>query len=1479
MSVAINGSALVQAIRTGQIKDSSSMKAALKGLENVQEDSQNEGMTLSEALQKGLVECKTGKILDRFSGKSVKLSEAIKRGLINPHKLEVYDSKVGLKITLKEALEKNVITESGKYKNLTLNEAVKKRLICQPMTLKECDDEELLVEGKIKDPVTNKPLTILEGISQGVLDVDLKSVKHVEGNVLVSLGQALAEGIVTLDGKFQDTSTSEMLTLPEAVKKGHLTTVSKKSIFDIEGIKDVSSGDYVSFNQALKQGLIDVSTGKFVDPKTRQKFGFPEAKEKDWIQPQLLEMLKKPIGIYSADKKRELSLLEAVTEGQIDPNSGLIINTATKNTVPMDKALELQLISPLGVAVLKSLLNITVTTATVTQTVKRYIQVSASSNATDSITFQDALRRGLIDDTTGIFTHPNTGKELLLDEAINLGLLKLSPQSSLKSSPVSEKAARDRKSSSEKAAAKARKSSAEKTRPASPKRSVKSVPLKKESSLQVEFSQNTTNGTSGITAENGTTRRSSSVEVKNTTSKSSVMSSKSSSLTRKSSRASSQDSRKNTNSVPPSPTKSLPSPTLPSKLPTEIPDMPASGWPLQDAIDFKLFDPQSGLFHDGTPFGTLLLNGTINGTSATVATTDEHGKGITLTLKKAFEQGIVTEDGQYHDGRKLVPMQEAIMNGKIWHVWKSAAQKAKENAKAAAKPKTTNGTGKFQFTKDMTAADLLQALKEGRVRPQDIRVKLKNSQTCNIAEAIRDGILDKATGIYTSPSEQKMSLIEAIKENYIFLVDEKRPQTIDLNGTSSKSIRDGTIKARVIESGITTTRISTFLVQVPGTDEEITLEEAVKRGLISEETAKMYREESSTTTDSISKSLIVLITCPTSGIEMRSEEAIAKGIVTEEDVQYFLEMYRQEQLSKVSKKSSVSESSSSSSSSSDEASYRSEITIDFGAKSPDSYTSSSVFSKSIVLLKQGYVLSSADEVRNLATGETMSIYEAKLRGIATDVQQKSSETIEEKISVSSAVSRGLINFEKGTFTNPNTGEIFGIIEAIKYGILITDIETQMEMIDLNESKIGLTEALKFCFDSEKRLFTRKSTNESFTLTQSIEENWINGQDIVFDISTNTQKTVKNAVEDGLINGQSCDYRVNQEYMFILDAAKQGLCAIFPEVPSSSKSSETRTQFSLRETMENGMFNQTSQCFKSDSSSKTEITISEALKTGLIDFRSAQIFDTESRQSHNLNEAIEIQILNGQNCQVKDVKGQKSLPILEAYKSGLVIDSVDIESNFEILTLWQAIERHQLDIETGMFYSIHEEKKTMTLEEAIYRKYIDKKSALVKDTWKRQFHNLGEASKKKIIKNGKIMNTTTGRFVSISEAINIGLIVREIRLVSLMEILDFGLYLPHSGRISIPGIDREMTLGEALESQVIDHTRTIVKSRKNNRFISLYEAIQENVIDPCTGMYASSMNLLEARSKGYLLSRDAMVSSKLSFAHWAKKIKIDFFTLC
>ena len=73
------------------------------------------------------------------------------------------------------------------------------------------------------------------------------------------------------------------------------------------------------------------------------------------------------------------------------------------------------------------------------------------------------------------------------------------------------------------------------------------------------------------------------------------------------------------------------------------------------------------------------------------------------------------------------------------------------------------------------------------------------------------------------------------------------------------------------------------------------------------------------------------------------------------------------------------------------------------------------------------------------------------------------------------------------------------------------------------------------------------------------------------------------------------------------------------------------------------------------------------------------------------------------------------------------------------------------------------------------------------------------------------------------------------------------------QVHVPDLESEM-----IELKQIDHTKTIVKSRRSNRNISTRDALKEGDINPLTGMFGN-MNLLEARSKGYLLSTDAMVS--------------------
>ena len=124
-----------------------------------------------------------------------------------------------------------------------------------------------------------------------------------------------------------------------------------------------------------------------------------------------------------------------------------------------------------------------------------------------------------------------------------------------------------------------------------------------------------------------------------------------------------------------------------------------------------------------------------------------------------------------------------------------------------------------------------------------------------------------------------------------------------------------------------------------------------------------------------------------------------------------------------------------------------------------------------------------------------------------------------------------------------------------------------------------------------------------------------------------------------------------------------------------------------------------------------------------------------------------------------------------------------------------------------------------------------------------------------------MNTTSGKYLKLQDAIDQKILVRDVAQLSLIQILDFGLYQPFSGKIVVPGTEAEMTLSEAIDSHIIDHSKTIVKNQKSGRFVSTLESLHLGDIDGVTGMYGS-MNLLEARSRGYLLPIDAMVRTNV-----------------
>lgn len=392
-------------------------------------------VALSDAISQGLVDDRSGRVIDRITGESYPLDEAIDKGIIDPKIREIVDTRNDTKVTVAEAMKRGILNvKSGRYmhglsmEKLPFKEARRRQLIVKPMTLKDCCDLEIIDDkGKIVSPAHRTKLTILEAISRGVLDSEhVKSIIDTRTGEMITLADALASGIIKVEGTYRDMLKAEELSVPQAVEKGLITSVTQKTIFDIDGFKDPVSGEYISLNAALLKGLISSKSGGtfIIDLKTGKTVSLSEAEEQGYIRPEVLEMLNRGIGII--ENGREVSVLEAVLLGLLDPKSGQLLDPRNKKIVPLEEAIKRGLITPDGAALLTSMLNIAVTTQTVTKTIRKYVTTLHTGEVVTrdyKISYEEALNSGLIDEDRNEFRDPDSGLTMSIEDAIEQNLL------------------------------------------------------------------------------------------------------------------------------------------------------------------------------------------------------------------------------------------------------------------------------------------------------------------------------------------------------------------------------------------------------------------------------------------------------------------------------------------------------------------------------------------------------------------------------------------------------------------------------------------------------------------------------------------------------------------------------------------------------------------------------------------------------------------------------------------------------------------------------------------------------------------------------------------------------------------------------------------------------------------------------------------------------------------------------------------------
>ncbi|KAJ3648505.1 hypothetical protein Zmor_020303 [Zophobas morio] len=395
---------------------------------------QTGAMALSDAITQGLIDDRTGWIVDRNSGSKYQIDAAVKTNVVDGDIREVVDPRTDNKLTVIQAIDQGLINPKlGKYvyfhEKLSFLEAKRRQLIVKPKTLKEVVDDGLMDEsGKILFPPHTVRLSILEAVARGVLDVDsIKSILDFRRNELVTLGDALKEGIITPDGHFQNNVTGEMLPIQEAVSRGYIISVVKKSIFDVDAFQPPDKSDHISYNASNAKGYISKkSNGSLLtNSKTGKLVPFSEGVKTGEVKPEVYDMLTRKIGIF--ENQKELTVLEAVFRGYIDPRTGNLIDISRNEVVYLNEAIAQHLITPEGAAMLNSLLNLNVSTQVTRTLVQRYVTVSNKEIKSTQLTYTQALRLGLIDNEDQTFKDPDTEEVIPIVQAISEG--KLAPDS------------------------------------------------------------------------------------------------------------------------------------------------------------------------------------------------------------------------------------------------------------------------------------------------------------------------------------------------------------------------------------------------------------------------------------------------------------------------------------------------------------------------------------------------------------------------------------------------------------------------------------------------------------------------------------------------------------------------------------------------------------------------------------------------------------------------------------------------------------------------------------------------------------------------------------------------------------------------------------------------------------------------------------------------------------------------------------------
>lgn len=409
------------------------------------------------------------------------------------------------------------------------------------------------------------------------------------------------------------------------------------------------------------------------------------------------------------------------------------------------------------------------------------------------------------------------------------------------------------------------------------------------------------------------------------------------------------------------------------------------------------------------------------------------------------------------------------------------------------------------------------------------------------------------------------------------------------------------------------------------------------------------------------------------------------------------------------------------------------------------------------------------------------------------------------VGLSGALDTGLINPHDGTYTNPKTGEVVGIMDALNFGYI------QGEVLDSITMKEGLS---KEGFKAEVTFSEKKNVKVA----------------TVLDTKTGDKLSLHEAIRKGIIDESEGKYtNLNTgESIGLQEAIKQQYITA-SEVDSKVSSSE-----SFQKTKDD-VFTQVHSLDVTtvvDPYTNETLTVPEAIDRGVLDIQAGLVRNMYTGTEMTISEAIKHGYVKGSQTSRKSGLFSDTLPKQYVHEKEIThMKSAFDRKQGKFIPVKEAIEKGIIDEKLGLYLS--GDGTTMPISKAIREGLIETDSSGPPS------ENSGIIEEKKSYTIHSVLDPPTGKRVGAAKAIEKGLLN-----------LTTGIYFnPKTGEhITVPeAVDRGYIEADSGAPQKVQ-TQTVLKPTSFQLDVGEKAYTVKSVLDPRT---KEEISVTEAVSRGIL----------------------------